>query len=126
MIYKGNTMIKIEATCRGFMLGEFEDANGEKCSIQKSSACCREEAEGEYIWLGNNNANPMVLASDAHALGISTTETTGWIPYPVPKQVSMKTRMHLSQRQVKELLPLLNYFAKTGQLPTNMSLKKKS
>jgi len=110
-------MIKFEPTCRGFMCGEFEDANGQKCSIQESSACCREEEEGAYLWLGNDDANPMVLAFDAARVGVQTTETTGWVPYPVPKEVLMHTRMHLSQRQVKELLPFLKHFAKTGNLP---------
>jgi hypothetical protein len=119
-------MIKFEPTCRGFMRGEFEDANGEKCSIQKSSACCREEEEGEYIWLGNNDANPMVMAFHAASVGVSTTETTGWVPYPVPEEVLMHTRMHLSQRQVKELLPLLRHFVKTGELPVKKPKKKKA
>jgi hypothetical protein len=109
--------MKIEANHRGFLVGEFEDANGQKCSIQESSACPRDEEEGSYLWLGNDDANPMVMAFDAPRIGVQTTETTGWVPYPIPKEVLMHTRMHLSQRQVKELLPLLNYFAEHGELP---------
>lgn len=120
----GKNMIKIAPNFRGFLVGEFEDANGEKCSIQESSACCRDEEEGSYLWLGNDDANPMVMAYDAPRLGVNTTETTGWVPYPVPKEVLMHTRMHLSQRQVKELLPLLKHFAKHGELPVKDKKKK--
>jgi len=109
--------MKLTTTQRGFALGEFEDANGQLCSIQKSSACCVNEEEGEYIWLGNVDAAPVVMASTAHLVGVKTNETTGWVPYPVPQDVLMHTRMHLSQRQVKELLPLLRHFVKTGELP---------
>lgn len=112
-----NKLVTFSKTHRGFKIGEFEDANGEKCSIQKSSACCRDEDEGEFIWLGNADANPMVMAFHAASVGVNTTETNGWVPYPVPKEVLMHTRMHLSQRQVKALLPILQHFAKTGQLP---------
>jgi hypothetical protein len=31
--------------------------------------------------------------------------------------------MHLSQRQVKELLPLLRHFVKTGELPVKKAKK---
>jgi hypothetical protein len=119
-------MIKLDYTHRGFYIGEFEDANGEKCSIQESSACCREEDEGSYLWLGNDRANPMVMAFDAARVGVHTNETTGWVPYPVPKEVLMHTRMHLSQRQVKELLPLLTHFAKHGLLPRKKVKKAKT
>lgn len=114
-------MIKIAPTHRGFICGEFKDANGQECSIQESSACCRTEKEGSYLWLGIDDAKPVVMAFDAPRLGVETTETTGWVPYPVPKEVLMHTRMHLSQRQVKELLPLLQYFAEHGELPTDKS-----
>lgn len=34
-------MMKIEATGRGFKRADFADRNGQKCSIQESSADCR-------------------------------------------------------------------------------------
>ena len=114
-------MIDFKPTNRGFMRGEFEDANGQPCSIQKSSACCRDEEEGEYIWLGNNDANPQVMAFHAKSVGVETTETVGWVPYPIPECVCLMTRMHLSQRQVKELLPILQHFAKTGEVKQRKS-----
>jgi hypothetical protein len=41
------TRIALVETNRGFRRGDFEDANGEACSIQESSA-----AEAAFIWLG--------------------------------------------------------------------------
>lgn len=103
--------MKIKKTQRGFELIDFKDANGEECSLQKSSA-----AERDLIWLGVDEANPQIMASHAHKFGVETTETCGWVPYPVPEEVSLTTRMHLSQEQVKALLPHLIKFAETGEI----------
>lgn len=98
-------------TNRGFGLIEFTDSYGEKCSIQESSS-----ASDCAIWLGINEANPIVMASQALEVGISTHAKVGWIPYPIPSQVLLSTRMHLTRKQVKELLPILKHFLKTGGL----------
>jgi hypothetical protein len=118
-------MLEVTSNHRGFMFASFNDANGVECSIQESSAMCCDEKEGSYLWLGVDDANPQIMASQAHKFGVQTTETTGWVPYPVPNEVSMTTRMHLTQRQIKKLLPLLKHFAKHGILPTESKKKKK-
>ncbi len=41
----------------------------------------------------------------------------GWEDVPLPKDVEIASRMHLSQEQVRELLPLLQHFAETGEIP---------
>lgn len=105
-------MIELKPTNRGFLRGEFTDENGESCSIQKSSI-----ATDDLIWLGVNNANPIVMASQAASVGVATRETTGWVPYPVPDGVHFTTRMHLTREQVAELLPILQHFVETGELP---------
>jgi hypothetical protein len=69
-------------------LYEFKDCNGVACSIQKSSL-----AFEQAIWLGADE-------------GLKNQD--GNIP--------TNYRMHLTQKQVKELLPILNRFAKTGEL----------
>jgi hypothetical protein len=102
---------KLKKTPRGFIKGEFIDRYGSKCSIQESSL-----ATEAAIWLGVDDANPQIMASQAKRFGIETTETTGWVPYPIPNEVSLVTRMHLTQKNVKELLPLLEKFVKTGNL----------
>ena len=103
--------IKKTKTQRGFAAGEFTDTHDNSCSIQKSSV-------GTYnaIWLGINDPAPKIMAIHAPKLGVKTNETTGWVPYPVPEEVSFVTRMHLSQAQVKKLLPILEKFVKTGEI----------
>ena len=100
-------------TDRGFELGKFTDRYGTECSIQESSL-----ATEAAIWLGVDDCMPQIMASEAINLGIPTGgQTTGWIPYPIPKEVLLTTRMHLTQEQVAKLLPSLEHFVKTGFLP---------
>lgn len=114
---KNNNPIKIDKkTNRGFPYGEFTDSHGDLCTIQQSSACSIDDEEGEYIWLGIDKVVPKIMASKAKSLGIETNETTGWIPYPIPDEVLLNSRMHLSQKKVEELLPILNYFVENGRL----------
>jgi hypothetical protein len=94
--------MKLEATNRGFLKGEFIDQYGEKCSIQKSSL-----ATEECIWLGVNEVIPQVLGPVG----------TGWQPVPLPKGAMTGGRMHLNRQMVRDLLPLLQHFAETGELP---------
>lgn len=103
--------MKKSETSRGFAIGEFVDLYGVKCSIQKSSL-----ATDDAIWLGVDDPDPKVLASQAKSLGLLTTETTGWTPYPIPNEVLITTRMHLNRKQVEELLPILQKFVDTGEI----------
>lgn len=75
-------------------------------AVYKKSSLASEDA----IWLGVNNANPIIMSTDAIKHGIETTKTTGWVDYPIPKEVLLTTRMHLTREQVKELLPYLQRF----------------
>lgn len=92
-------------TNRGFPIIEFKDRYGDACEIQKSSL-----ATEDAIWFGIADANPQIMASKTPQGG------TGWVPYEIPKDVLLSTRMHLTQDQVKELLPILQHFAETGDL----------
>lgn len=94
-----------KVTVRGFALYEFEDFYDAKCSIQKSSL-----AGHDAIWLGVDDADPKIMASKVMEGG------TGWVKYPIPEEVSLNTRMHLTREQVIELLPILNKFAETGEI----------
>lgn len=99
-------------TNRGFDIITFTDRYDSPCSIQKSSL-----ATEDAIWFGIDDPEPRIMASQAKQYGIQTEETTGWIPYPIPQDVLLSTRMHLTQDQVKALLPILQHFAETGELP---------
>lgn len=98
-------------TDRGFSCIEFSDRYGDLCSIQKSSL-----ATEDAIWIGIVDANPQIMARDAAEEGIDTLQTSGWIPFPVPKKVLISTRMHLTREMVSDLLPILQRFAETGEV----------
>lgn len=104
--------ISHKITARGFGLIEFIDRYDHKCTLQKSSL-----ATEDAIWLGIDDPNPQVMAVHAAALGIKTPAVNGWVQYPLPAQVSLTTRMHLTREQVADLLPLLQHFVDTGELP---------
>jgi hypothetical protein len=93
-------MMEIGFTSRGFERIDFEDYNGVKCSLQVSSL-----ATDCAIWLGCNDADPQELIPGE-----------GWKPIPMPDEYNANTRMHLTIAQVKELLPFLRTFVKTGRL----------
>ena len=111
---------------RGFGMVEFTDRNGVECTLQCSSAIDFEDRGGaglyhpgsSMVYLGPNDANPRILAADAARLGIPTDAQVGWIDYPVPDEVLMTTRMHLSRPQVRALIKRLNIWLKTGELHT--------
>ncbi len=104
--------MNITKTERGFALGLFTDLYGTKCSIQKSSL-----ATDDAIWLGVDNPEPKIMAKRAASLGIVTDLTCGWVPYPIPEEVLLSTRMHLNKEQVTELIKTLQHFVDTGDLP---------
>jgi hypothetical protein len=101
--------MKKTITERGFALIEFKDHYDTKCNIQESSLACT-----DAIWIGVEDANPRIMASQAEENGVETDETCGWVRYPIPEDVFLTTRMHLTKEQVKEILPILERFVETG------------
>ncbi|MCH6573728.1 MAG: hypothetical protein IH795_00780 [Bacteroidetes bacterium] len=97
---------------RGFKYQGRADLYGYQYSIQNSSL-----ATDDAIWFGIDDPKPQIMASQAKSLGVETKETTGWIPFPIPAEVLLSTRMHLNREQVAELLPVLQHFVDTGALP---------
>lgn len=98
--------MEIDTTGRGFGIAYFTDGNGMRCNIQESSAC---RSEG-LLWLG------------AAQLEVQVFKGCGWETLdiqdlPEVAEVCGNERMHLTQSNVKELLPLLTYFAEHGTLP---------
>lgn len=97
-------------TGRGFGILKFKDAYRHECSLQRSSSI------DPHVWLGLNSADPQIMARDAAEHGVHTSETTGWVPYPIPREVSLHTRMHLNKRQCWALGWRLIWFALTERL----------
>lgn len=97
--------MKAEKTDRGFQIVKFVDRYETKCSLQKSSL-----AFEDCIWFGVEDPNPQIMASRVMENG------RGWVKYPLPEDVVITSRMHLTQEMVKELLPYLQKFAETGEI----------
>ena len=87
-------------THRGLALIKFKDNYGVSCRLQKSSL-----ATDHAVWFGVDDPEPKISIPGC-----------GWVPYPIPEEVSIRTRMHLTQKQVKKLIPILQKFCKTGEL----------
>ncbi|MDH4319406.1 MAG: hypothetical protein OEV64_13520 [Desulfobulbaceae bacterium] len=92
-------------TERGFDYFKFKDLYGKQYSIQKSSL-----ATENAIWLGIDDAEPKIMASKVIDGG------TGWAKYPIHDDVVFNTRMHLSQKHVKDLINILQKFVDTGDI----------
>lgn len=113
---------KHSSTHRGFGLVEFQDAYEAECSIQESSAVGNTAEEHDrpgssYLWIGVDDPKPQILASQTRELGLPTAQQNGWVPFVIPEQVQMTTRMHLSREQVQQLIPILEYWLQLGYLP---------
>ena len=112
-------------TGRGFELIKAVDTNGHEYSIQESSRASFESEDGYvedplgWLWLGIDNAQPQILKSkaDDHGLKLDPNEeVSGWMDYPIPKDVLLTTRMHLNETKVRELVDKLNLWLETGSL----------
>jgi len=99
--------LKRTKTDRGWARIEFKDRYNCECSIQKSSL-----ATEDAIWFGIDDANPQILVPGK-----------GWQPVELPPGTLCATRMHLTQAQVRSLLPILQHFAETGELPVKPTVR---
>ena len=97
-------------TVRGFEIQYFQDDNGLACSIQESSSIV------PHIWLGVHCVPHLIMWNDAGKYGIEIDKKEGWYEYPIPKEVLVEGRMHLTRKQAKALAKKLRYFAKCGVL----------
>ncbi len=95
--------IKLGRTQRGFPHAEFKDFYGEACSLQQSSL-----ATESAIWLGIEDPDIQVMVKGK-----------GWQKAVLPEGALIKSRMHLTQEQVQDLLPYPQHFAETGELSTD-------
>jgi hypothetical protein len=76
--------MKVKKTSRGFEFVEFKDSYGEKCSLQESSNVI------PHVWLGCEENGKFHMGD------------------------YLSPRMHLDQKQVRELVKFLTNWLKTG------------
>jgi hypothetical protein len=123
-VKKGLTLVtnenfKVKTTARGFAIAEFVDRYDKKCAIQDSSL-----ATEPAIWLGIQDPEPQIMARDAFARGRedllapkdNPERLNGWVEFPIPPEVVLATRMHLTVDMAKELRTLLDRFIETGSI----------
>jgi hypothetical protein len=104
----------IKRTLRGFEYVQFADRYGVMCSLQASSLADSEKPGASALWIGPDEPNPKVMARDAADVGVKTDQTTGWVPYDLPFQVSTTTRAHLDREQVQALICHLQAWLDNG------------
>ena len=91
--------MQLGQTSRGVNIVKFRDMNDERCSLQESS-----EMGEPSIWLGVDRPNAQYLKDGK------------WQNFPIPSDVFLTGRMHLTQEQVKELLIYLERFLYVGRI----------
>jgi hypothetical protein len=100
--------VKIVASrFNGYQLLEFNDDNGEGCPLQDSSAITCDDY-GSKLWLGINDPDPKRRNPSG----------PGWVTEKLPEDIYFTTRMHLSQKNVRKLLPYLIHFIEYGTINT--------
>jgi hypothetical protein len=101
-------------TARGFALYDFQDGNGEPCSLQQSSAY---REEGGLLWLGIDSPEKSIAVEPrVHPAGPNDSNLWEKLGDAYPDKEFSGGRMHLTQEQAGELAKHLAHFAKTGQL----------
>lgn len=94
-------MTRINYTDRGFGRIDFKDADDHECSLQESSS-----ASQPKIWLGLDAVEVIDYEGTPKVIDLK----------PLGGNVQALGRMHLTQGQVQDLLPILLCFAMTGEL----------
>ncbi len=98
-------MLEKKTTDRGFVYYSDNDRYDHPYSLQESSL-----ATECAIWFGMDTP-------DIQESGWHPEYSARYRPYDLPENVHAFARMHLTQEQVKSLLPLLEHFAEHGNLP---------
>lgn len=97
-------------TKRGFNFRSFADYNGVECSIQKSSI-----ATDDLIWLGCDKTGFQYFIPNGNPSWRSITDAELALKFGA-QHIITNTRMHLTRKQVKKILPVLQKFVETGDI----------
>lgn len=106
----------VQADERGFPFLLFKDYYDKHCLLKLSSIALCAQPGASALWFGLLGVDPQIRAIHAAAHGIKTNQTVGWVPFPIPKEVSIATDMHLSRDQIAALIPVLQRWVETGEL----------
>lgn len=95
--------MKTKKTKRGFDIINFKDSYKTKCSIQQSSV-------GTHIWLGSSD---LIVNVGYPWREVSKEELKTKFN---AKEILGNNRIHLNQKQVAKLIPILQKFVDTGEI----------
>ncbi len=98
------TDFEIGRTDRGFAIIKFIDRYDVPCTLQKSSL-----ATEDAVWFGAADIGLKHFKAGQGWRDVELVET-------FEEHYSANNRMHLTQEQVRNLLPFLQKFAETGEL----------
>lgn len=101
--------MKPDKTARGFSLLSFKDHNGIECRLQKSSL-----ASTDAIWLGAKKIGMQEFV--AYRQPDAWVERTEFDEHTMEHHFVANNSMHLTRKQVAQLLPYLQKFVETGNL----------
>lgn len=90
---------------RGFASAEFKDSLGHDCVIKEGSVDTINEGMG--VWLGIPKPQITVFTDRGMA---------NYVHIPTPENWDIGSLMYLSDKQIKQLIPMLQNFLKTGKL----------
>jgi hypothetical protein len=90
---------------RGFAKAEFKDSLGHDCIIQEGSVDTINEGMG--VWLGIPKPEITVFTDRGMA---------NYVHIPTPENWDIGSLMYLSDKQIKQLIPMLQNFLETGKL----------
>lgn len=105
--------MKVKKTARGFAVASFKDQSGRPCSIQKSSL-----ASEDCIWLGCSDIGVKVGYPWRE---VSKEEIQDKFN---AQALVANNRMHLTRKQVKKLIPILQKFVDTGDIKRSKTTEK--
>jgi len=106
--------IKTTTNERGFERAEFKDSVGNDCMIKQGGM---QTNEGMGVWLGIPQPQITVFTDKGMANSVSI---------PTPENWQIGSLMYLSDKQIKQLIPMLQNFLKTGKLNKVSTTNKKT
>lgn len=90
---------------RGFASAEFKDSVGHDCIIKEGSVDVTNEGMG--VWLGIPKPEITVFTDRGMA---------NYVNIPTPENWNIGSLIYLSNKQIEQLIPMLQNFLETGKL----------
>lgn len=84
------------------------------------------ELGDKYVTLGIHGVEPKIMATHAPKYGINCGIKVGWVPYPIPEEVVLTTKMIIDKDQTKSLVAHLRAWLDTDTFRLPKATPKKA